>query len=48
MEEVAETGLPWLRLVASVVVDQPQAIFFFMSRKRVTDRAQRKISEGAS
>ena len=41
------TGLPWGRLVASMVTDFLRTLFFCVSRKRVTECAQRNQRGGA-
>ena len=45
---VDETGSPCSRSVASMVLDLPRTLFFYVSRKRVTSRAWRKTLAGAS
>ena len=43
---VAETGFPDSRLFASMVVDLPWTLFFYVSRKMVTARNWRKNLAG--
>ena len=43
-----DMGSPWVRLVASMVVDSPRTLLLCMSRNRVTSQAQRKVLEGES
>ena len=43
---VAETWFPYSRLVASMVVDLPRTLFFYVYRKRVTARDWRKTLAG--